>query len=142
MALAYDYTPQTRAAVSVSDLSVRDAMLAAVPGLRAFATSLCRNSDYADDLVQETLTRALTNINSFEPGTNMSAWLLTILRNYFRSQYRKRRHEAEDADGSYAERLPFHSEQEGHLSMSEFHAALPKLPIDQREALILIGALG
>ena len=80
-------------------------MLAAVPSLRAFAISLCGNVDRADDLVQETLLRAMANIDSFQPGTNMSAWLFTILRNLFRSEYRKRRREVEDADGSYAESL-------------------------------------
>ena len=117
-------------------------MLAAIPGLRAFAISLCGNVDRADDLVQEALIRALANIDSFEPGTNMSAWLITILRNLYRSEYRKRRREVEDATGSYAERLRSLPEQEGHVEMSEFHAALAKLPADQREALILIGALG
>jgi hypothetical protein len=80
--------------------SVRDAMLAAVPSLRAFAISLSGNVDRADDLVQETLLRAIANINSFHPGTNMSAWLFAILRNLFRTEYRKRRREVEDADGA------------------------------------------
>ena len=70
------------------DPATRDAVLAAVPSLRAFAISLCGNVDRADDLVQETMLRALANINSFQPGTNMSAWLFTILRNLFRSEYR------------------------------------------------------
>jgi hypothetical protein len=83
--------------------SVRDAMLAAVPSLRAFAISLSGNVDRADDLVQETLLRAMANIDSFEPGTNMSAWLFTILRNLFRSEYRKRRREVEDADGRHVD---------------------------------------
>ena len=117
-------------------------MLAAIPGLRAFAVSLCGNVDRADDLVQETLIRALANINSFEPGTNMSAWLITILRNFYRSEFRKRRREVEDATGSYAERLRSLPEQEGRVEMEEFLVALGKLPADQREALILIGALG
>ena len=85
------------------DESVRKAVLAAVPSLRAFAISLCGNVDRADDLVQETLLRALANIDSFQPGTNMSAWLFTILRNHFRSEYRKRRREVEDSDGHHAE---------------------------------------
>ena len=76
--------------------SVRDAMLAAVPSMRAFAISLCGKVDRADDLVQETLLRTIANINSFQPGTNMSAWLFTILRNLFRSEYRRRRREVED----------------------------------------------
>ena len=71
------------------DPSIREAVLAAVPSLRAFAISLSGNVDRADDLVQETLLRALVNIDSFEPGTNLSAWLFTILRNLFRSEYRK-----------------------------------------------------
>ena len=122
--------------------SVREAMLSAVPSLRAFAISLSGNVDRADDLVQETLLRALAHIDSFQPGTNMPAWLFTILRNLFRSEYRKRRREVEDADGRYAESLKSHPEQTGRVEFSEFRAALAKLPSDQREALILVGASG
>jgi RNA polymerase sigma-70 factor, ECF subfamily len=71
--------------------NIPEVMLAAVPSLRAFAISLSGNVDRADDLVQETLVRAMVNLNSLEPGTNMSEWLFTILRDLFRSQYRKRR---------------------------------------------------
>jgi RNA polymerase sigma-70 factor (ECF subfamily) len=85
--------------------AVRDAMLAAVPGLRAFAISLSGNVDRADDLVHETLLRAIANINSFHPGSHMSAWLFAILRNLFRTEYRKRRREVEDAAGSYVDSL-------------------------------------
>ena len=122
--------------------SVRDAMLAAVPSLRAFAISLSGNVDRADDLVQETLLRAMANIDSFQPGTNMSAWLFTILRNLFRSEYRKRRREVEDTDGSYAESMKSHPEQQSRVEFEEFRVALSKLPPDQREALILVGASG
>ncbi len=122
--------------------SLRESMLAVVPSLRAFAMSLCGNVDRADDLVQETLTRAIANIDSFEPGTNMSAWLFTILRNLFRSEYRKRRREVEDADGRYAEGLKSHPEQHGRVEFEELRAALARLPADQREALILVGASG
>src|SRR5713226_3910812 len=122
--------------------NIREVMLAAVPSLRAFAISLCGNVDRADDLVQEALLRALANLNSFEPGTNMSAWLFTILRNLFRSEYRKRRREVEDTDGSYAESLKSHPEQHSRVEFEEFRVALAKLPQDQREALILVGASG
>ena len=125
-----------------TDRSVREAMLAVVPSLRAFAISLSGNVDRADDLVQETLLRALANIDSFEPGTNMSAWLFTILRNLFRSEYRKRRREVEDGDGRLAGNLKSQAEQPSHLEFEEFRAALAKLPPDQREALILVGASG
>jgi RNA polymerase sigma factor (sigma-70 family) len=75
------------------DEAVRRAVLGAIPRLRAFAISLCGNVDRADDPVQETTLRAFANIHSFQPGTNISAWLFTILRNHFRSEYRKRRRE-------------------------------------------------
>jgi RNA polymerase sigma-70 factor, ECF subfamily len=117
-------------------------MLAAVPSLRAFAISLCGNVDRADDLVQEALLRAWGNLDSFEPGTNMSAWLFTILRNVFRSEYRKRRREVEDADGTYADSLTSLPNQTSSLEMDEFRKALEQLPPDQREALILVGASG
>jgi RNA polymerase sigma-70 factor, ECF subfamily len=122
--------------------SVRDAMLSAVPSLRAFAISLCGNVDRADDLVQETLLRAWANIHSFEPGTNMSAWLFTILRNLFRSEYRKRRREVPDGDGTYADTMKTQPEQSSRVEFEEFRVALNKLPTDQREALVLVGASG
>jgi RNA polymerase sigma-70 factor (ECF subfamily) len=122
--------------------NVREVMLAAVPSLRAFAISLCGNVDRADDLVQEALLRAWANLDSFEPGTNMSAWLFTILRNLFRSEYRKRRREVEDADGSYAESLTSLPEQNSRLEIDEFREALKLLPAEQRESLILVGASG
>jgi len=124
------------------DPAIRDQVLSTVPSLRAFAISLCGNIDRADDLVQETLLRALSHIDSFEPGTNMPAWLFTILRNLFRSEYRKRRREVEDADGRYADTLKSHPEQVGRVEFEEFRTALAKLPADQREALILVGASG
>src|SRR5881628_958743 len=124
------------------DPAIRDQVLATVPSLRAFAISLCGNVDRADDLVQETLLRAMANIDSFQPGTNMSAWLFTILRNLFRSEYRKRRREVEDTDGTYAETLKSHPEQHSRVEFDEFRVALSKLPSDQREALILVGASG
>jgi RNA polymerase sigma-70 factor (ECF subfamily) len=120
----------------------RDLMLAAVPRLRAFAMSLSGNGDRADDLVQETLLRAIANINSFTPGTNMSAWLFTILRNLFRSQYRKRRREVEDADGNYTASLTSHPRQQSRMELQELLAAVGKLPVVQREALLLVGASG
>src|SRR5713101_3207001 len=101
----------TRARRMSPHRNIREVMLAAVPSLRAFAISLCGNVDRADDLVQEALLRALANLNSFEPGTNMSAWLFTILRNLFRSEYRKRRREVADGEGSYAESLKTQPEQ-------------------------------
>ena len=121
---------------------VRGAMLTAVPSLRAFAISLCGDVDRANDLVQETLLRAWSHLDSFEPGTNMSAWLFTILRNVFYSEHRKRRREVEDADGQMAARLATHPSQDGHMDLVDFRSALQQLLPDQREALILIGGSG
>src|SRR3954451_9595432 len=80
-------------------------MLAALPSLRAFALSLCHNTDRADDLVQDTILRAWANLDRFEAGTNLNAWLFTILRNIFYSQCRRAKQEVEDPVGSYAGRL-------------------------------------
>jgi RNA polymerase sigma-70 factor, ECF subfamily len=124
------------------DPELRDALLGAVPALRAFALSLSGHMDRADDLVQDTLLRALANIDRFEPGTNLNAWLFTILRNLFHSEYRKRRREVEDADGGYAATLRAAPGQHAHLDLEDLRAALAKLPADQREALLLVGASG
>jgi len=124
------------------EASLRDELLTAIPTLRAFAISLTSNRDRADDLVQETIMRAWANFHRFEPGTNLNAWLFTILRNLFHSEYRKRRNEVEDADGSYAARLKAHPNQQAHLDFEDFRSALSKLPVDQREALLLVGAQG
>jgi len=121
---------------------LREALLAAVPSLRAFAISLSGQVDKADDLVQDTLLRALANLHRFERGTNLNAWLFTILRNLFHSEYRKRRREVEDPDGSYAGRLKVQPEQGSHLDFEDFRTALAQLPSDQREALLLVGASG
>ena len=110
--------------------------------LRAFAISLSGNGDRADDLVQETFMRAIANIDSFDPGTNMPAWLFTILRNIFRSDYRKRRREVEDVDGSYQKTLKTQPDQIDKLHMNDFRDALAKIPADQRDALLLIAVYG
>ncbi len=124
------------------ELSFRDELLATIPSLRAFAISLTNNVDRADDLVQDTITRALTHIDRFEQGTSLNAWLFTILRNLFYSEHRMRRREVDDPDGSYAERLTTHPEQQSHLEFQDVRAALALLPADQREALLLVAAEG
>jgi RNA polymerase sigma-70 factor, ECF subfamily len=122
--------------------SKREMILAEIPHLRAFAISLTGSVDRADDLVQEAVLRAWTHFDSFRPGSNLKAWLFTILRNLFHSEYRKRRREVEDADGVYANRLSCIPEQVGNIELGEFREALTTLPNDQREALVLVGAMG
>src|SRR5262245_8316118 len=120
----------------------RKDLLGAIPSLRAFAVSLSQNADKADDLVQETLVKAWDKQESFQQGTNLKAWLFTILRNEFYSQMRKRGREVQDSDGIMTGRLAIHPSQHGSVDLADFRAALELLPEDQREAIILIGASG
>lgn len=122
----------------VDNKSLQTSILNVVPNLRAFAVSLCHSSDRADDLVQETLLKALANVGSFTPGTNMAAWLITILRNCFYSECRKQKKEAEYTNhcAASAER-GVAPEQYGHLDYEDFREALMRLPTEQRESLIL-----
>ena len=120
----------------------RQHLLAAIPKLRAFALSLASHADYADDLVQETLMKAWNHQASFQDGTNIKAWLFTILRNEYFSQLRKRRREVEDADGDYAAGVMTPGGQEAQLDMADLRIALQQLPDDQREAVVLVGASG
>src|SRR5829696_6328544 len=121
---------------------VREAMLAAIPSLRAFAISLTYNVDAADDLVQEAILRAWANIDRFQPGTSMPAWLFTILRNAFYSQHRKAKREVSDPEGAYAAHLGTAPEQNTKCDFEDMRTALAKLPVEHREALILIAAEG
>jgi RNA polymerase sigma-70 factor, ECF subfamily len=123
-------------------LGLKDLLLAEIPSLRAFALSLAGNSDRADDLVQDTLMKAWSSAASFMEGTNMRAWLFTIMRNTFFSQYRKARREIQDVDGEAASRLVTLPDQLAHLDLADFRFQLDRLPADQREALVLIGASG
>ena len=120
----------------------RDELVVHLPALRAFAISLTRNGSVADDMVQDTVVKAWTNIEKFEPGTNMRAWLFTILRNTFYSSRRKAKREVADVDGIFTENMAEKPAHDGHLQMTDFRAAFAKLPDEQRETLILVGASG
>ena len=125
----------------ISDQFRRE-LLASIPSLRAFGISLTSRGDRADDLVQETLMKAWRHHQSFVAGTNMRAWLFTILRNEFYTHLRKRKREVEDVDGQYSDKVSVTGNQESHIAMAELRLALAKLPEDQREAIILVGASG
>jgi RNA polymerase sigma-70 factor, ECF subfamily len=120
----------------------KKAMLGCLSSLRAFAVSLSGRHDKADDLVQDTIMKAWAKKTSFEPGTNMKAWLFTILRNEFYSQARKRGREIQDSDGYFTEQLSNHPSQHGIMDLRDLKIALEKLPVDQRAAIILVGASG
>src|SRR3954452_15120630 len=124
------------------DEEFRAGLLSATPHLRAFAMSLIGQREAADDLVQDTLVRALQHRSRFEPGTNLQAWLITMLRNLFYSDHRKRRREVEDVDGLYAAKLSTPPEQPGRIELAALEVALAKIPDEQREAVLLVGAEG
>ncbi len=124
------------------DTAFRQGLLELIPFLRAFSRSLCGDRDLADDLAQEALTKAWQSRDSFRPGSNLKAWLFTILRNQFYSDRRRAWRQAPWDEGA-AERLPAASgEQTWAVQLSETARALRGLPNEQREALILVGAGG
>ncbi|MCB1364117.1 MAG: RNA polymerase sigma factor [Rhodobacteraceae bacterium] len=120
----------------------REELVDHLPALRAFALSLTRNGATADDMVQDTLVKAWSNIDKFEPGTNLRAWLFTILRNTFYTSRRKLKREVADVDGTYTAGLSVKPAHDGRLQLNDFRRAFARLPDEQREALLLVGALG
>src|ERR1700746_2526067 len=109
---------------------------AVLPRLRVYALSLTRDRDAADDLVHDTGVKALTGRASFEPGTNLSAWVFRIQRNEFISGLRRLRPTV-PVDSAVAESLSDQPHQESRLVMREFMSAFGKLAPTQREALLL-----
>lgn len=114
-------------------------MVGEMPYLRAFAVSLSGSYSLADDLVQDTLIKAWSHADSFEPGTNFRAWLVTILRNTYFSQYRKRSREVQDSDNFHAQQISVKGEQESTVTMQDVQKALNKLAPEHREILLMIG---
>lgn len=113
-----------------------------IPALRAFARTFCRVPDDADDLVQETLTKGLANLDKFEPGTRMKSWLFTIMRNTYYTRIKIALREAPGLLDCVSTRLITEASQDWSVQSKEVHAAIQKLPSHQREVLMLIGVLG
>ncbi len=120
----------------------RDEIIVHLGSMRAFALSLTRNSAAADDLVQDTLVKAWKGFGSFQPGTKLQAWLFTIERNTFYSDRRKAKREVADVDGVFAAMLSEKPAHDGKLALADFFVAFAQLPVEQREALTLVGATG
>ena len=116
----------------------RSEIIAMTPRLYNFAMSLTKNPSAADDLVQDTFLRAWRSRARFTVGTNLGAWLFTIMRNAFYSRHRKEVREIADSDGDYADRLAAAPEQSGHVDLLDAQTALTKLPLPMRQALILV----
>jgi RNA polymerase sigma-70 factor, ECF subfamily len=125
-----------------ADEEFRDQLVAIIPQLRSFARGLCGGRDMADDLAQDTMTRAWAARASFTPGTNFRAWMFMIMRNQFYTSIRKA-NRMTSLDPEVAERtLVQMPEQQHHIHVTDVAKALQKLPHEQREVLLLIGANG
>lgn len=117
-------------------------LIAAIPKLRAYARGMCGRTDHAEDLVQDTLLKALAYQHTFRPGTSLLAWTHVILRNTWRTQLRRARFHGE-YDEAEAERiLTQPPNQEGPLHLAEAWHVLETLHPERREALLLVGADG
>jgi RNA polymerase sigma-70 factor (ECF subfamily) len=124
------------------DQTFQKELVAAIPHLRAFARSLCNDPTQADDLTQEALAKAWKARESFEAGTSIKAWTFMILRNQFYSEKRRSWRTA-PLDVEMAENtLLANDDPTAPMELLELRHALARLPDDQREALILVGAGG
>lgn len=113
-----------------------------IPALRAFARTFCRNPTDADDLVQETLMKALANLDKFEPGTKLKSWLFTIMRNTFYTRSKVLGREAPGVEEAVSGDTPMPATQEMSARAKEVQRALQKLPPHYREVLTLVAILG
>src|ERR1700728_2336259 len=117
-------------------------LVALIPFLRAFSHSMCRQHAKAEDLAQEALAKAWKARSSFQPGTNLKAWLFTILRNEL---YSRARRDWRQTPWDEAAAQDIHApadEQRGNLELCDTADALRGLPTEQREAVIVVGAAG
>lgn len=117
-------------------------LVARIPELRAFAISLCRSPDQSDDLVQDTLLSAWAHLDDFKEGTNLGAWLTTILRNRFVNCYRRQRIRREVLGTGHVEAAATVPNQDGWAISEDLGYALARLPVRQRQAVLLVGADG
>jgi RNA polymerase sigma-70 factor (ECF subfamily) len=127
--------------VDAAAFDFRSALLENLPHLRAFARSLTRDKDLADDLVHDAVVRALTAATQFTPGTNFRAWMFTILRNLFYNESKKWTSKIVSLEDDLA-RMKTTGSQEIQLEFADFRRAFWQLTADQREVLILVGAGG
>lgn len=113
-----------------------------LPALHRYALGLAHNFHAAEDLVHDTVVKAYSCIDKFQPGSNLRAWLFTILRNTFYSGMRKQKREVADSDGLFAATLVTQPEHDGRLAMSEFLSAFAKLSSEHRDIVTLVGVSG
>jgi RNA polymerase sigma-70 factor, ECF subfamily len=137
-----DTAPEQPRPAGLSDAEFKKALAAVIPQLRAFGRSLSHNHDTADDLVQETMLKAWAARDSFIAGTNLRAWTNIILRNVYFSQVRRAKFKGEWDEFAADLQLAVAPSQESNIALKDLQRAMAHLPIDQREAVILMGAGG
>lgn len=125
-----------------TEFDFRAALLESLPHLRAFARSLAHNTDLADDLVHETVVRALAAAEQFTPGTNFRAWTFTILRHQYYNESRKWQNRVLPLEQQMDKVHGVGPPQQAHMDFTDFQRAFWQLSPDQREVLILVGASG
>jgi RNA polymerase sigma-70 factor (ECF subfamily) len=122
--------------------SIDRELLACLPDLRAYARSLTRHAQDADDLVQDVIVRLLQAADRYQPGTNFKAWAFTVLRNRFINEFvAKRRHVRPLEDGD-ADRMLTRASQADALELADFRRVFAQLPPDYREVLTLVSGSG
>lgn len=141
-----DFEPSGPDSGGRSDNSVDDefksGLIDLLPFLRAFSRTLCGNRELADDLAQEALAKAWQARDNFRPGSNLKAWLFTILRNLYYSDRRRSWRQAPWDDATAARVPNSQGEQSWAAELTDTARAMSMLPAEQREALILVGAGG
>jgi RNA polymerase sigma-70 factor, ECF subfamily len=119
--------------------TLSDDIVLSLPHLRTVARKVARDRFLADDLVQETVLRALVHAHQFRPGTNLKAWLTTILRNFYINEKRVEKRQMQFSTSFASDAAMARGEQEGHLELLEVERVFATLPTAQREALALVG---
>jgi RNA polymerase sigma-70 factor (ECF subfamily) len=114
-----------------------------IPRLRRYARALTRNRERADDLVQDTLSRALVKEQFWQPGTNLRAWLFTIMHNQNVNNVRLAVvRESRMVDMEQLSPMPATTDPTASRQMFELERALAQLPVEQRQVILLVGLEG
>jgi RNA polymerase sigma-70 factor (ECF subfamily) len=113
-----------------------------LPHLRAVARTLTGHRDRADDLVNDTVLKALSAEAQFQPGTHLKAWLMTILRNHYINGLRRSRIEVETVAEIPESIMPSAPNQEHVVEVNEVASALQQMSLEHREILVLVSAAG
>lgn len=119
-----------------------DLLLGQIPGLRAYARALTHHREDADDLVQQTLLKAIVNIEKFRPDTNLRAWLFTIMRNSFLTNIRKQNREKPGDKDCVSLDVKTQPHHDAYITGQRLQIAMSRLPRQYQELLVLILVIG